>query len=323
MDLFKIMFATSILKDTKVAIITGGWTGERNENIAIARNIEKTLIANDVNPKFIILDETHDILPQLKNVDVDFVFVSITEEVPIQPILDLLGIPFNGSSNMATSMSLNKKFIKIILEASGVNCPKDVVFQKNTSYPKIPFSYPYVVKPLRSGSSCGVSLAKNKSQLDKAIKLAFMHDSKILIEEYIDGQEVTIPVIGKLIMPGVKITSDSGIWDEERKNNLKVDLKVVTSKEKELNRLIKEVIIKMINTLELESFWRADAIYKNGKLYILEINTQPCMAGGKTGLLPTSCSLLDWSHFDFLTHIATEAINRKKTNYKHVLKIVD
>lgn len=312
----------SILKNIKVAIITGGWTGERNENIAIARNIEKNLIAGGVMPKFVILDKTHDILPQLENLDVDFAFASITEEVPIQPILDMLGIPFNGSSNMATSMSLDKKFIKVILESNGITCPKDIIFQRNRPFPKIPFSFPYVVKPLRSGSSCGISLAKNTLELEKAIDLAFLHDTKILIEEYINGQEVTIPIIGNFIMPGVKVTSDSGIWDEERKNNLKVNLKVVQPKEEKLNKLIKETMLKMKNVFDLESFWRADTIYRNRKLYVLEINTQPCMAGGSTGLLPTSYSLLGWTHFDFLTEVATEALSRKKTTYKHVVKIV-
>lgn len=312
----------SILKDIKLALITGGWTGEREESIGISRNVEKILKENGVTPKFIILDKTADLLPQLEDLNVDFALVMMSEEVPIQPILDTLGIPYNGSSNMVTALSLNKDFIKIILDKYGVTVPKDVIYEKGKKLPKINFSLPYVVKPMRCGSSCGVSLVKTVDQLNKACELAFKHDSKILIEEYINGEEVTIPVIGDFIMNPVKIFSPSGIWDEERKNNLQVEMLAVKPEEKVLMQEVNYVVKSMRDIFELESFWRVDTIFKDGKLYVLELNTQPCLAGGKNGVLPTSERAMGWTHFDFVSKVVEEAYKRKTFKHKRIIKIV-
>lgn len=313
----------SILKKLKIAIITGGWSGERHENIGVARNMERILVSNGVKPTMIVLDNSFDILPQLENLDIDFAFISVTEEVPIQPFLDALGIPYNGSSNLATSLSINKKFIKIILQANNITCPRDILIEKDKPFSKTKVFYPCVVKPLRSGSSCGVSLVKDKKGLNDAIEIAFKQDSKVLIEEYIDGQEITIPVLGDFVMPSVKITSESGIWDEERKSNLDVTFEAIKLNKNKLNRIIQKTVNQIRDIFELESFWRIDAIYKNDSLYILEINTQPHLPGGVTGMFPASCGVLGWTHFDFLTKIAEEVLKRKKTSYKHTIKIVD
>lgn len=313
------------LRNYKVVVIGGGWTGERDANSFSAKNVIKHLSNNGVNCFYLEIDPSKDIFPQLEMLDADFAFLTVTEEVPIQPFLDALGIPYNGSSNLATALSLNKKFIKTLLRDYGVILPKDIVISDFESVDDIPsgFNLPLIVKPVSSGESCGLSLVKDAKEFKNALREAFKHDKEALVEEYIDGQEITIPVIGDLILPGVKITSKTGVWDIEKKDNLDVEMSAVSDSEIELVGLIKELVQKINKCFDLKSFWRADVIYKNGKLYFLEINTQPCLAGGQTGLIPTSIRSLGWNHYDFLSHVANDVLKNYKQKFHHKIKIVD
>ena len=302
----------SILYDLKIQIVTGGFSAEREANLHCARNVEKALIANGVHPDFLILDDKIDkIWPQIQKIDADFVFALVTEEVPVQVILDMLNIPYNGSSNLQTALSLHKQFIKQILSLNDIHVPRGVVVHKNDLENLKEITYPAVVKPLGCGDSKGVSLIRQKSKLKNALHDAFKYDSQVIVEEIIEGQEITIPVLGNFVMPGVKVTSSSGIWDELRKDNLDVSFEVV-HRNTPLDKQICKEMLKIKQIFGFENIWRADTILKANKLYILEINTQPVLASGKKGLLATSCNELGWDHFDLLTRIAEESLSRKK-----------
>lgn len=313
------------LRNYKVVVIGGGWTGERDANSFSAKNVIKHLSQNGVNCFYLEIDPSKDIFPQLEMLDADFAFLTVTEEVPIQPFLDALGIPYNGSSNLTTALSLNKKFVKTLLKEFGVTLPKDIVVLDSDRVKDVPsgFNLPLIVKPVSSGESCGLSLVKDANEFNNALFEAFKHDKEALVEEYIEGQEITIPVIGDLILPGVKITSKSGVWDIEKKDNLDVEMSAVSNTETELVNLIEELVGKIKKCFDIKSFWRADVIYKNGKLYFLEINTQPCLAGGQTGLIPTSIKSRGWNHYNFLSYVANDVLVNYKQKFHHKIKIVD
>lgn len=313
---------TFSLKPYRVLVIGGGWTGERDSNSLSAKNVMKHLTQNGVNAQYLEIDESQDLLSQLAGISADFAFLTVTEEVPIQPFLDAMGIPYNGSSNATTTLSLNKKYVKTILHSIGVLTPKDIVVKDTKEIDGIDWhTFPCIVKPVSSGESCGLSLVKSKDSLKAAVIEALKFDSEALVEEYVDGQEITIPVIGTKILPGVKITSKSGVWDYERKDNLDVVLSAVQPDEIGVNKQIKNMIKKISSTILLKSFWRLDTIYKDNRLYFLEINTQPCLAGGQTGLIPTSIKGLNWNHYEFLSHIAEDMLSNYKRKWEHIIRI--
>ena len=296
----------TVLNKYRLAVIGGGWSYERDSNIFSAQSVAHELKRHKVKYKYIEIKPNFSIIKQLKSLRVDFAFLTVTEEVPIQPILDSLKIKYNGSNNSTTALLFNKRFTNIILSNCGVRTPFAVYLSKrNYCEANVNFDFPVIVKPVSCGESCGVSLVKNKGQLQKAINLAFRFDREILIEKFINGLEITIPILGSFVMPAVKIISPISIWDYEHKDKLNVTMETI-KKNKKLIEEINSMVKKITNNFDLKSFWRIDAIYKNNKLFLLEINTQPCLA--KEGIISASCQELGWEYFDFLNKLLKESI---------------
>lgn len=300
----------SILYEKKIGIIAGSWSGEREEAIVLGKHLEKVLKNNNIEADLRIIGNDKNLLACLKNFDVDFAFLETTEEVPVQPILDSMNIAYSGSDNLNTALSMNKEYIKNILKCNQIDIPDGVVLSKQEYKKNIyDLKLPVIIKPVSCGSSCGVSLVYKKDEIETAIKEAFKHGDKIIIEDYIEGREITIPVVNSIIMPAVEIKSKSKFWNEEEKCNLEVEFNVIPLKEKEINEKIKILIDKMRTIFDFKSFWRLDTIYRNGILYVLEVNTLPCMAGGEKGIIPTSLKEMGWTHFQFLSEIAEKALS--------------
>jgi D-alanine-D-alanine ligase len=313
----------SILSNKKIGIITGSWSGERVEAIISGKNLLNTLAEQGIKSDLLIIPETWDILPMLVNANFDFIFLETTEEVPIQPFLNALGIPHTGSNFFINALSLNKNYVKTLLRNEGLNVPGGVVVRREDAIDTNSIKYPSIVKPVGSGSSCGVSLVKDYSRLQSSLNDAFLHDTEVLIEPYLDGQEITIPIIGDFLLPMVKINSPIGFWDEKRKSNLEVSFKAIPYSEIEMYKKMQNIVNKIRKLFKFENFWRIDTIFKDGEFSILEINSLPCMSGGITGLLPCAEKELGWTHFQFLTKVAEESMQRFNIESKHVLRKID
>lgn len=300
----------SILHKKRIGIIAGSWTAEREETIVLGEHLKRVLHENGVEADLRIVGENKNLLSFLRDFNVDFAFLETTEEIPIQPILDSLGIAYCGSANLEVALSMNKQYIKDILGCNGVVVPKGVCLNKEqfTNGNYLNSKFPVVVKPNSCGSSCGVSLVTKKNSLISAVKEAFRHGDKVIIENYISGKEITIPIVNGKILPMVKIKSNSGFWTAEEKCNLEVNFEVIPLCEKEMYKKAGALIKKINEIFDFKSFWRVDTIYHNGIFYVLEINTLPCMAGGERGIIPCSLKEIDWTYFEFLSKIAEKAI---------------
>lgn len=303
----------SILYKKRIGVIAGSWTAEREETLILGEHLKKVLSQNGIVADLRIVGEDRNLFNCLKDFNVDFAFLETTEEIPIQPFLDSMGIAYSGSDNLETALSMNKEYIKDILKCRKIIVPNGIcISQKQFRNGECVVSnFPVVIKPVSCGSSCGVSVVTNKKQLLSAIKEAFKHGDKIIIEDYIKGREITIPILNDEVMPAVEIKSSSGFWTAEEKCNLKVDFEVIPLHEKEIYQKIKLLIKKILEIFNFKSFWRVDTIYRNGVFYVLEINTLPCMAGGEKGIIPCSLKELGWTHFKFLSKIAEAAINNQ------------
>jgi D-alanine-D-alanine ligase len=301
----------------KYAIITGGWSPEKTENINGAQDVYESLIKSHEVKKFIFDDtfnseQNKEIISDIKNYNPDLVFLCTTEELPIQGILDFLGIKYTGSNVLATSLSLDKEKCKLLFKAHniattpGQAVSREMFTEGNLNYDSI--VYPVVVKPNSSGSSCGISLAKNHQELVDGLKYAFTLDNKVLIEKFILGREITVPMLDGNKLPPIEIIKKREIFDFESKSDFKKFVKYErASIDEDVLLQIDLIMLKLRDIFGIRNIFRADFILtENNNLVLLEINTLPCLGDGMMGV---SARANNWSYDDFLEKVSESALN--------------
>ena len=117
------------------------------------------------------------------------------EDGTVQGLLDLAGVPYVGSGVAASALCMDKDLFKKVLRDSGIPVARHVALREGDDVEN-PFGFPCFVKPARLGSSVGITKAHDEDELGEAVPLAFRHDDKVLIEEFVDGPEVEVGVLG-------------------------------------------------------------------------------------------------------------------------------
>ncbi len=245
------------------------------------------------------------------------------EDGRVQHLLDTFAMPYTGSGYLASALGMNKALAKKVFTEHGIKTPLHKTLSKggythaDVLHIFKTFPMPAVVKPVRAGSSIGVSIARTVHELEEALKKAFEYDTEALIEEYISGREATCGVIEgfrgealySLLPVEIAHNSSSGLFDYEAKyagkskeicpgNFTKVELKK-----------IQDTSVAVHRALGLRHYSRSDFIVhpKRG-VYILETNTLPGLT--EESLFPLSLKAVGSSLPEFLGHVLEMA--RKK-----------
>ncbi len=307
------------LKDLKLAIVTGGWSAERNENLTGARAVQGILTEHNVDVAWVEIKRGHNFIPELLQPRPDFALLCMTEEVPIQGVLDIMGIPYSSSGVLTTALCFDKQKSKQLMVTAGIHTPAYYTFNAeeirsllahmdwNAIEQRIGFGFPIVVKPNACGSSVGVSLVMEPAALPDALQRAMEHSERVLVEQYIQGTEVTCPVLGDRIFPAVEVRTPTGIYDYSHKEHLTASYSVVPESDKVLHTAIEEAVGILRRIFSLENIWRVDAIWNGTRLFILEVNTLPYL-GGPSGVMATSFQALGMDHHQFLTAVIGERL---------------
>lgn len=210
------------------------------------------------------------------------------EDGSVQGLLELSGIPFVGSSILASSVCMDKSITNTLLDYNNIKHTKWDVLTNGADdlesfVQKIDstFRYPVFVKPCNAGSSVGVSKARNIDELKKSIKLSFIHDKKVLVEEEIVGREIEVAVIGnnKAIASNVgEIVTDNGFYDFNSKyiNNTS-EVIVPCDIPVEISEKIKKIALKTYSVLCCKGLSRVDFFLEKNtnEIYVNEVNTLP------------------------------------------------
>lgn len=227
----------------------------------------------------------------IKDNKVDVIFIAMHgpngEDGIMQGFLELLGVTYTGSGVLASALGMDKIYSRKLFVQAGLNVPKYLVFSKNDS-PNVvfrKFRLPLFVKPSNQGSSVGVSKVTKKFDLKKALKLAFGFGDLVIVEEYIKGREITVPILGNenpTALPVVEIISKTDFFDYKAKYDEKLCEEIVPAKiGKKLTDEAQKAAIAAYQALGCRGFGRVDMIIKDKKIYVLEVNTIP-------GLTPVS-----------------------------------
>lgn len=207
------------------------------------------------------------------------------EDGTLQGLCEMAGIPLAGCDMESSVIGMDKVLAHILVSLAGIRVPKSVTLSSMTEYQSKlaeieKLGFPVFVKPVRAGSSFGISRVLNHEDIEDAIKEAFVHDNRIVIEESISGFEVGCAVMGneELTLGRVdEIELSQGFFDYEEKYTLKTSFihmpaRITETEEKR----IKETAVKIYRTLGCRSFTRVDMFFtKEKEIVFNEINTIP------------------------------------------------
>ncbi len=246
--------------------------------------------------KVLVVAEDREALSRLKSQKkgVDVVFIALHgnygEDGTIQGLLELAGLPYTGSGVLASALAMDKEMTKRILQAERILMPNHVILEKNYQPVDLrKIKLPVVIKPVKEGSSVGISVVKKRSELLPAIKEAFQFDSRIMAEEFIRGREITAAVLGNkklLALPLIEIRPKvSHFFDFKAKYEVGGSEEICPAPvNKTLTKKIQDIAVRAHRILGCRGVTRSDFILKENKPYFLEINTIPGMT--KTSLVP-------------------------------------
>ncbi|MCL4354947.1 D-alanine--D-alanine ligase [Patescibacteria group bacterium] len=286
----------------KVIILTGGISNEREVSLTSAKNVEKALT------KLGYEVELFDINEGLENLQIDrddIVFPVIHgkegEGGDLQEVLEKRNIKFVGSGSKALKKGWEKIPFKKFCDQEGIVTPKWQII-KNQNEISIPM--PIVIKPSDSGSSIDVFFAHSKSDLDEIpFKELFGRYRELIVEEFIQGIEVTCGVLGNIALPVLEIVPpEGGSFDYENKYNGKTqEIPFAPSLSKETQEEIQKIALKIHQKLGCKDISRSDFLVKDGVIYALEINTIPGLTS--ESLFPKEAKAIGISFDDLMDRL--------------------
>jgi D-alanine-D-alanine ligase len=216
------------------------------------------------------------------------------EDGTIQGLLDLLHVPYQGSGVLGSAAAMNKIVSKRLYAQAGIPAPEHIVLKKGSAVdPEAVFRHlgsPVVIKPASCGSSVGMSIVQSAGMISRGIDNALAHDDIIMMEEYIDGVELTVGVIGNdtlesfpviEIIPGEK----HAFFDYEAKYTAGATQEICPARINDnLTEKARALGIAAHQALSCRGYSRTDMILRKDKIFVLETNTIPGMTA--TSLLP-------------------------------------
>jgi len=287
----------------KVAVLMGGSSAEREISLLSGQGVLAALQSQGVDAH--AFDPAERDLVELKREGFARCFIALHgrhgEDGTVQGALELLRIAYTGSGVMASAIAIDKVMTKRLWLAEGLPTPRYVVLGggehgvEQTRVVPDRLGLPLIVKPPHEGSSIGVTKVAGYSQMQAAVALAARYDHEVLCEEFIDGEEVTCPVIGEgagaRALPVVRIVAPEGAYDYQNKYftddvTYLVPSGLPVAEEREIQR----VVLAAYRALGCRGWGRADLMIRaaDRRAFLLEMNTSPGMTSHS--LVPKSAA---------------------------------
>ena len=278
-------------------------------------NIYKVIIKKDIwyhedkdLNKYEIKKDTFQIIKNDQLINIDLVFNTIHgipgENGEIQSYLEKIGINQTSSKSYESKITFDKNICKDVIKKIGYITPKSLIINKNDQYDVeeivSKLKLPIFIKPNAGGSSFGISRIDDKKNIINAVNFCFKEDDNALIEEEINGREISVGVIkfkGEIIsLPPTEIISHNSFFDYDAKYNGESDEITPADISKEEEEEIRKISLDIYKKLNLKGFSRCDFILRDKLFYFLEINTNPGLT--EESILPqqaiaANISLLD------------------------------
>lgn len=272
----------------KVALIVGGMGAERDVSLVTGKAFAAAL--EELKITFEVIDAGADLPVRLQQMRPDVALLALhgkfAEDGTVQGICEYLKIPYSGSGVMASSLCMNKYYTKQILRFHDLPTPRfEMVLTANQALESVQpkLGWPVVVKPSREGSTVGISIVKSADRLLEGLKLAAQYDKEILIEEFIPGTELTVPVLENRALTPIEIVPKQGFYDYKNKYTAGNTEYILPPRlPAAVIKRCEELALRAHQALQCRTYSRVDfRLNSENEPFILEINTLP-------GCTPTS-----------------------------------
>tara|TARA_B100001964_G_C14198664_1_gene584644 strand:- start:666 stop:1610 length:945 start_codon:yes stop_codon:yes gene_type:complete len=311
-----------INRNLRIAVVNGGQSAEADVSRSSARGVVKALRENYEQVTSIELDKQ--LSESLQAFSADVVFPVLHgppgEDGTFQGFLEILGYSYVGSDVQASAFAMDKIIAKSIFAEAGLPLASHVAVDESEgsvaasqrALDKI--GSHVVVKPSSQGSALGVTLVDNQNQLQEALDSAFTFDRRLLIEERIDGREITVGVIdtdqGCEAFPVIEISTPENSWyDFEHRYTEGLSEHIMPADlTDQLGKQLQSIAIKAHRSLGCRDLSRADFVVAGDDVYLLEVNTLPGMT--PTSLYPDGAAGFGLDFAGLVSHLIERAATR-------------
>jgi D-alanine-D-alanine ligase len=303
----------------RVGVIMGGISSERQVSLMTGQEIMIHLDKNKYEVVPIQLNNKEDLLELAKNIDIALLALhgKYGEDGTIQGTLETLGIPYTGTGMLSSSMCMDKSITKKIIRFEGVQTPNWIHLTNNDEWnidELNQLGFPVVVKPNSGGSSVGVKIVYDQATLTSAIAEVFKWDSEALIEQYIDGEEITCAVLDGKLLPVLSIRHQGEFFDYQAKYDDVGTIEEVIQLPSEIQERVSHSALTTYHSLKCSVYARIDMMIKDGIPYVMEVNTLPGMT--KNSLLPKSAQAAGISYSQLLDLIIEKSLQVRELEGK-------
>ncbi|MBI5238220.1 MAG: D-alanine--D-alanine ligase [Deltaproteobacteria bacterium] len=274
----------------RIAVLMGGMSAEREISLRSGRAVYDALLKKGY--KAVRLDAGKDLAQRLWREKPGAAFIALHgrlgEDGCVQGMLEVMGIPYTGSGVLASSIAMDKAAAKKIFACDRVPTPGFELLSSAEGTARL--KPPFVVKPSTQGSAIGVSIVRRKKDFPAAITQALSLSKAALIEEFIDGRELTVAVLNNRPLPIIEIRPKDAFYSYSAKYTKgRAELIVPANIGKRAEKKVAEVALSAYNAIGCRGGARVDVMLDSrSRPYVLEVNTIPGMT--ELSLFPKAAS---------------------------------
>lgn len=302
----------------RVGVLMGGPSSEREISLKSGRAVYEAFSALSLDA--VCLDINEDDIDKahgkIEKEKIGVAFIALHgrfgEDGTMQRLLEEMGIPYTGSGVKASKTAFNKIAARNTFKKSGLLVPQAQVIKKDALIYNMPKEFPVVVKPVSSGSSIGLNIVEKGEDFSLALKEAFSYDEEALIEDYIEGREVTVGILDERPLSIVEIIPKRRFFDYQAKYTKGLTEYIVPANlEKKVYKNTQDAAYLAHRALGCRGFSRVDIIIdKHNQPFILEVNTIPGMT--QMSLLPKAAGAEGISFSDLCLRLLSLAVKEEK-----------
>ena len=299
-------------ENLQIAGLMGGPGSEREVSLASGRAVLKAFAGAGIDVVEVDVTGEDFVIPETAGLAFNVIHGTFGEDGQLQKLLEQRGIPYTGAGSASSAVAFDKNLAKAKFVDAGVPTPASEIVDVSNGAKLPSIQVPFVVKPPREGSSVGVHIVKKATEAMPAMEAGAGYCNDLLVEQFIEGRELTVAVLDDQAYPVVEIVAPGGVYDMSSKypwlsGGEGSQYFCPAELDEETTRRVQEAALAGHRSLGIEIYSRVDVLLDGeGRPFVLEANTIPGMT--ETSLLPKSAAAAGIPFADLCVRIAEQSL---------------
>ena len=296
----------------RVGVIMGGDSSEREVSLLSGEEFIRHLDQEKYEIIPMIIEKPKEVIEWVGKIDVALLALHGRngEDGKVQALLEALEIPYSGSGVASSAICIDKNMSKLVMKSMGITTPEWVMVRKDIEWHEEFFTglkLPLIIKPNQGGSSIGISIAESYLDIEKGIKQALEYDDEVIVEEWIQGEEITCSMMNGEIIPVLSIKPNMTFYDYKAKYSMNDHVQQVAHLSQGVIDRLRSLGHQCWQLFKLKNYARIDMIIQGDVIYVIEINTLPGMT--KYSHLPKSARAMGITYKAMLDKIIEASVS--------------